>query len=133
MKIWIIYSLIVTVFAVAAGSFAIGVAVSGGFGDDSEVVQTTAAPTESRQPQPTEYRPRLTATEAASKSKNHLFTALNSSTTSADAVRFVLGFSCETRDFNENDLAWIVVCSNPDSEFEFTYAVNDQTGKVEQR
>jgi hypothetical protein len=127
MKIWVVYSLIVTVLAVAAGSFALGVVISGGF-DDSKVAPATEPPTERPQPEPTEYQPRLTATEAASKAKAYLLTPRSSP--SADLARFFQGFSCETRDFNGNNLTWIVVCTRSNPDYDITYAVSDVTGNV---
>jgi hypothetical protein len=129
MKGWVVYSVVVTVVAVGAIGVAAGFAISRATDSNTEAVQATAAPT--AQPQATDYVPRLTGIEAAAKAKQRLLNTLASATDSTSEQRAVVSkASCSAEDFNQRDLAWIVVC-RVTATGSITYKVSDATGEVE--
>lgn len=124
--------------SLAVGAILLAGALSDGEGQPAQVADPTAAaePTRSPTPEPTEYRLRLTGTEAASKAKSDFVSASFDNAPeplTPEQIRRLAEATCIARDFNDYDLAWIVVCMFADSSYEFIYAVDDLTGEVERR
>jgi hypothetical protein len=135
MKGWVVYTIAVTIVAVAGVSFAVGVVVTGALDDDGSAnVQATEAPTErptsrptSRPtPEPTEYAPRLTGAEAAGLFKAELRNVLTSER--PDLLGILNQFACDPEDYNTLDRTWIVRCTN--GTVEFRGKVSDETGEA---
>ncbi|MCH7617096.1 MAG: hypothetical protein IIB18_04445 [Chloroflexi bacterium] len=120
--------------ALLAGGVLISNSLSDGEGQAARVADSTAPAdaTRSPRPEPTEYRLRLTATEAEAKAKAH-FLSRNVGDATGTTLATILGTTCEALDFNENALACIVLCTVPEINIQFTYGVDDRTGRVESR
>ena len=128
MKVWVIYSVAVTIVAVAGISFAVGVVVTGALDDNGSAnVQATAEPTAppTQRPEPTEYAPRLTGAEAAAAVKAEF---LRLDTPEEKAIGLQL--ECDPEDFNQQQQTWIVSCQHAPTGFSFRARVDDRTGEV---
>lgn len=130
MKRWVVYTIAVTIVAVAGVSFAVGVVVTGALDDDGSAnVQATEAPTErptSRPtPEPTEYAPRLKGLEAATLVDSVLTDANPGSESWPDWV-------CWPGDFNVDERAWPITCVGGIGSEVFTlyHLVDDASGEI---
>ncbi|TMB64494.1 MAG: hypothetical protein E6J43_13420 [Chloroflexi bacterium] len=123
MKGPIIYSVAVTILAVAAiGALAVFL-VSGAFDDQPQAATATTTPG------PTHYDPSLTSSEAAAKAKGWIIDRARITGATDEVIKSLQKLNCDGRDFNTGDRAWIVVCQF--AEATYTLRVYDELGLVE--